>query len=443
VDVFRFNFKHNKTSWHSHMIEKVNNVANKLSKPIGTLIDLQGPEIRLFILKNLEQIELKKNQLLEIGVDIQFSHPQIKEILKNNQKILVDDGYFIFIVKKNNNKIYLQSQTQGLLKNRKTVNLPEVNLDFPSLVERDFEGLKLAAIKEIDYIALSFVRSDKDIIDLKNEMKKYNVKSKIIAKIETKKAIDNIDSIIKEVDGVMVARGDMAVEISWESVPYYQKMIIKKAREAGKFVITATQMLESMINNPLPTRAEVSDVANAFYDGTDAVMLSAESASGRYPIEAVLMMKKILEFNESRFSWQDNYGLLNLSNDETDLITRAAFEIYQKIKNQQRLAGFIVFTETGKTAITLSRFHPKIPIFAISPNKKIADFLNVYFGIYPVVYPLLRSGLVDINEINKVIKFLVSNFKTSKLKENQSFVVLHGDYWGKTGGTSTVRIVNI
>lgn len=436
VDVFRFNFKHNEISWHSRMIERVNNVAKKLGKPTATLIDLQGPEVRLY-LKNKDKIALKKDQLLKIGEEIYFSHSQIVEKLKEKQKILIDDGHFVFEVMKKEGDFYLKSEQNGLLKNRKTANFPHLDLDFPSLIERDFEGLKLAALHKIDFIALSFVRSEKDIFDLKKEMKKYKVNSKIIAKIETKKAIDNLDEILKEVDGVMVARGDMAVEISWEVVPYYQKMIIKKAREMGKFVITATQMLESMIENPTPTRAEISDIANACFDGTDAVMLSAESASGKYPVEAVSMMKKTLEFNEKFFS-EENSKMTDTSKfNWTQIVCQAAFKMYQYLKKErENFGGFLVLTETGNTAITLSRFHPDVAVFAVTPYPQVAKFLSICFGVFPFVFPLEKKGKISQEEVDKII---MTTKKTFDIKG--TLIVVHGDWWGKIGGTSTVRMV--
>jgi len=436
VDVFRFNFKHNEISWHSRMIERVNNVAKKLGKPTATLIDLQGPEVRLY-LKNKDKIALKKDQLLKIGEEIYFSHSQIVEKLKEKQKILVDDGHFVFEIVEKEGDFYLKSEQNGLLKNRKTANFPHLDLDFPSLIERDFEGLKLAALHKIDFIALSFVRSEKDIFDLKKEMKKYKVNSKIIAKIETKKAIDNLDEILKEVDGVMVARGDMAVEISWEVVPYYQKMIIKKAREMGKFVITATQMLESMIENPTPTRAEISDIANACFDGTDAVMLSAESASGKYPVEAVSMMKKTLEFNEKFFS-EENSKMADTSKfNWTQIVCQAAFKMYQYLKKEkENFGGFLVLTETGNTAITLSRFHPDVAVFAVTPYPQVAKFLSICFGVFSFVFPLEKKRKINQEEVDKII------MTTKKIFDIKgTLIVVHGDWWGKIGGTSTVRMV--
>lgn len=441
VNIFRFNFKHNTIEWHNQMIKKVNNVAQKLNQHIGTLIDLQGPEIRLYFLKNQEKIELKKGTRLALNEDIRFSHQQINKQLKNNQKVLIDDGYFVFNIILKNGKIYLESETEGVLKDRKTVTIPEIDIKTSSLIERDFEGIKLAALNEVDFVALSYVRSKKDIDQLKKELKKYRFSPKIIAKIETKKAIENIDEIIESCDGVMVARGDMAVEIAWEVVPYYQKIIIKKALLTGKFVITATQMLESMINYPTPTRAEVSDIANAFYDGTDTVMLSAESASGKYPIQAVSIMTKTLNFNEQVFFKENKDFYQPSQTDLTTLICKAAYKMYQYFKNtNEKIVGFLVLTETGKTAMTLSRFRPGLPIYAITQDKKIADYLTIGFGIFPSVYKFGKNGLVDKNVLDKIIKFVIEKYN---LKIGEKLIVLHGDYRGKIGGTSTLRLVKI
>lgn len=298
VNVFRFNFKHNILEWHNDRIQRVNIVSEKMGMTIGTLIDLQGPEIRINM--SSDQIILRDDDLLSFGEgkDLSISHPQIIRHLTIGQKISADSGSFSFTVEKKGNKTYLRSHSKGILKNRKALNIPGADFPFPVLVDRDFEGLKVAARNEIDFVALSFVRTADDIRIIRSKMKKYNVSAKLIAKIETEKSLKNLDEIIDISDGIMVARGDLGVELPLEEVPYYQKIIIKKSIKKGIPVITATQMLESMIEKPFPTRAEVSDIANATYDLTDAVMLSGETATGAYPIEAVKVMNKTLAFNE-------------------------------------------------------------------------------------------------------------------------------------------------
>jgi len=445
VDVFRFNFKHATVDWHKERILKVNKVAQKLGVSIGTLIDLQGPSLRVNL--PYEKIEVKKGKLYPFGervfkekiAGIASTEPSLEKYLKDGQIVLIADGFYRFEVVKKKDAVFLKAQQDGVIENRKNLNVPDLDLPFSSLIDRDFEGLKLAALTEVDFVALSFVRSKEDIFVLRREMEKYHLKAKVISKIETKKALKNLDEIIKYSDGVMVARGDLGVEISLEEVPYWQKEIIRRCLSLGKMVITATQMLESMVKNPMPTRAEVSDVANAVYDGTDCLMLSAETATGNFPIEAVSFMAKIAASVEKKLP-NKSLSIFKKENDLTYSLTKAAESFASTLANiGDNFLGFLVLTESGKTACYLSRFHPLYPIFAVTPSKKTADYLNFYFGVYPFVYPLKKTGEVSIISLKKIVNFLK---KKVKLK-NGWLVVLHGDYFGKEGGTSTVRVVKV
>jgi len=393
VNIFRFNFKHNLVQWHNERIIRVNQVAKKMGVGVGTLIDLQGPEIR--ILMPQDQIEIEKDELLLFGEEVfnnqkkkglSITHPQIIKYLKPGQKLLADDGTLIFYLQKLGTKVYLQSQQKGILKNRKSLVIPGANFPFPVLVDRDFEGLKLAQKNEIDFIALSFVRSAKDLQVVRREMKKNNLKARLIAKIETRKALEDLDNIIAHSDGVMVARGDLGVELPIEQVPYWQKVIIRKSLENRVPVITATQMLQSMVVNPYPTRAEVSDIANATYDLTDAIMLSAETASGKYPLAAVEMMSKTAIFNEGKFQ-SDTRRLFNFKkNNIGDILCESAYNLYLSMQtNYQNLAGFLVFSTDGNTARTLANYRPVLPIFVFTDNKKVADSLTLNFAVFAYI----------------------------------------------------------
>lgn len=448
VNVFRLNFKHNTLAWHSGCISKINSVATKLGATIGTLIDLQGPEIRINM--PYDQIAVRKNQLLVFGEDVfnkrelglSISHPQIIPHLKSGQMIVADDGAFRFTIEKSGNgKTYLRSMSEGVLKTRKTLNIPGADFPFPVLVERDFEGLKLAAREAIDYIALSFVRSEEDIAVLRSEMKKYKLNAKVVAKIETQKALDNLEKIIAASDGVMVARGDMGVELPIWEVPYNQKLIIKECIRKGIPVITATQMLESMTEKPFPTRAEVSDVANATYDLTDAVMLSGETAAGRYPVEAVEIMSNTASFNEKQNKVDSRVRFNFETHDLESNICEAAYGLYIKLKGSvKNLGGFVVFTKTGKTARLISRYRPLIPVFAVTPSKEVAESLTANFGIYPICHGENRKGYVD----NKQLVASIKLFEEKKLiKTGQFLIVLHGDIWGIEGGSSTIKIITV
>ena len=442
VNVFRFNFKHNILEWHNDRIQRVNIVSEKMGMTIGTLIDLQGPEIRINM--SSDQIILRDDDLLSFGEgkDLSISHPQIIRHLTIGQKISADSGSFSFTVEKKGNKTYLQSHSKGILKNRKALNIPGADFPFPVLVDRDFEGLKVAARNEIDFVALSFVRTADDIRIIRSKMKKYNVSAKLIAKIETEKSLKNLDEIIDISDGIMVARGDLGVELPREEVPYYQKIIIKKSIKKGIPVITATQMLESMIEKPFPTRAEVSDIANATYDLTDAVMLSGETATGAYPIEAVKVMNKTLAFNELK-NMVDSRKRFDFQVDDQDaLLCDSAYGLYLAYRGlTEHVAGFLIFTHTGKTVQLLSRYRPLIPIFAFSPTDIISDSLTLQYGVVPFSFkPSLNNTEVEKKDVQRAVTFLK---KKSLTKKGDILIVLHGEYWAAEGQTSTVKILKV
>lgn len=447
VNVFRFNFKHNTVEWHSERIERVNKVANSMGVHIGTLIDLQGPEIRI----NMpgDSIEIKEGELLVFGEDsfkegnkgFSITHPDIIEHLQEGQLILADDGTFNFNVVRKDGKTYLKANRTGLLKQRKNLNIPGADFPFPVLVERDFDGLKLAVRHEIDFVALSFVRTVDDLKLIRSEMKKYEVNALLISKIENQKALDNIDGIIELSDGIMVARGDMGVELPTEQVPYYQKKIIRKCMERGIPVITATQMLQSMVENPQPYRAEVSDIANATYDRTDAVMLSAETASGKYPLEAVQVMAKTAEFNEKRFLRDVRKTVDYRTENVPALICDTAYNLYVGLKSEKvNVVGFLVFSQTGRTARLISRYRPDAPIYSFSPSKTVSDSLALSFGVDPCTQEREQKGQVNKNDVLNAITFLREK---KGLPKGGKLIVLHGDVWAVEGGTSTIRLVEI
>ncbi len=445
VDLFRFNFKHNTVEWHAQMIGRVKKVASQQKKPVGTLIDLQGPEIRLKLLR--KEIKLKKGEKVLFGEDIfknkeegiSLTHPEVVEHLENGQKILADDGRFSFIVKKEKSKHYLISENFGVLGNKKSINIPGAHFPVDVLVERDLQGINLAFKHKIDYVALSFVRSAEDIRYLRKQLERAGASSKIITKVETKKATQNLDEVIMSSDVVMVARGDLGVELPPEQVPYFQKLIIKKCIENTIPVITATEMLQTMIESPRATRAEISDVANATYDLTDSVMLSAETAVGKYPAEAVRVMAKTVEFNEKKLETDTRLNFEFKTESKTELLADTAYNLYLKSKKTNQISAFVVFTKTGGTAKILSRYRPSAPIYAVIPNQTVSGRLSLSFGVYPIlsVARVFKSQVKreDIEEAVKGIK------KEATLKGGQSVIVLHGDYWEVEGGASTIRLV--
>lgn len=445
VNVIRFNFKHNTVDWHSERIERVNKIADKLGRPIGTLIDLQGPELRISMPD--ESIEIVEGEKIYLGEHIYkikskgftITHPHIIEHLKKGQLIIADDGYFTFEVIEEGKTAIIQSKSKGKLLTNKSINIPGADFPFPVLIERDFEGLKLATRHEIDYIALSFVRSPSDVRTVREEAKKHNVTGKIVSKIETQKAINNIDKIIDASDGIMIARGDLGVELPIEQVPFYQKMIIRKCLIQGRFVITATQILQSMIENPFPTRAEISDIANAVYDKTDAVMLSGETASGAHPIKTVEVMDNTVRFYEQK-SIDDVRDKIHFSvRNSTAMIADTGYNLYhQYIKANQNIEGFMVFTQTGRTATNISRYRPKVPIFAFSASKEVCESLSVNYGVVPLHFDFEKSREVSIKELKRARQILQQQNLISKTGK---LIVIHGDQWGQGSGATTVRLV--
>ncbi|MEK7078644.1 MAG: pyruvate kinase [Patescibacteria group bacterium] len=442
VNIFRFNFKHNILEWHSDRIQRVNRISEKLGLPVGTLIDLQGPEIRINM--SVDQLTVKENDFLSFGEgqDVSISHPQIIRHLSVGQKILADSGSFSFTVEKKEGKIYLRSHSSGVLKNKKALNIPGADFPFPVMVDRDFEGLKVASRNEVDFVALSFVRTADDIRVVRREMKKYNVNARLIAKIETEKSLKNLDEIIDVSDGIMVARGDLGVELPLEEVPYYQKIIIKKSIKKGIPVITATQMLESMIEKPYPTRAEVSDIANATYDLTDAVMLSGETATGGHPAEAVKVMSKTLAFNELKNMVDSRKRFDFQVVDQDAILCDSAYGLYLAYRNlKEHVAGFLVFTHTGKTVRLLSRYRPLVPIFAFDPTDTISDSLTLQYGVIPFSFkPSLKKTEVEKEDVLRAVTFLKKKILT---KKGDILIVLHGEYWAAEGMTSTVKILKV
>ncbi len=445
VNVFRFNFKHSDIEWHRERLERVKKVTSKLRAYTATLLDLQGPEVRLVLPFDKIDLEIGEKVLVSkaLGIKekgISFNPPDVIASLKEGQKVSADDGLFEFIVRLEDDKTYLESLSSGTLLNKKTINIANLDFDFPVLHEGDKKGLELAKEYDVDFVALSFVRTHKDIKTLKEEMKRINLDAKIVAKIETPKAIEDIDSIISESDVIMIARGDLGVELSLEEVPFYQKEIIKKCIQRSTPVITATQMLESMTARKVPTRAEVSDVANAVYDFTDAVMLSGETASGKYPKEAVKIMAKVVRYSENKNRVLDirnifDYQLLEVS----EMVCDSAFNLYKVLQiKQKQIKGFLVFTETGKTARILSRYRTHVPIFAFCPKIDLVRKLSLSYG----VLALFQESLDQKSEITKedIIKGIKELEKNNLCEKGDNLIVLHGDHWTSKAGTSTVRI---
>lgn len=446
VNVFRFNIKHNELAWHKEKVQLVKKVAEKKGVAVGTLLDLQGPEIRTVVPG--DEIPMKKGDRVIVGTGDKYptftiSHPSVIKYLQKGQEVVVEDGRARFeVVDVLKGGAVLEAKLDQVLKTKKTFNLPGSNYPMPTLTEKDEEAIRMAAGIEVDFLALSFVRSAQDILDLKAIMKKHKLVARVVPKIETQLALDNLDEIVAASEGLMVARGDLGIEIPMERVPFYQKLMIKKCLERGIPVITATQMLISMYDKPYPTRAEVSDVANAAYDFTDATMLSEESAMGKFPTDAVHTMAKTVEFSEKQNILKDTRDIFDFNVlDPEEMLCATAYNLYLSFeREEQPIGGFIVFSETGRTGRKLSRYRAKAPIFVFTPDKKVRDGLTMSFGVTPFVQPdtIKDNAQVRVEDMKKAFKFLV---KKEHVDPDKRYILLYGDNWGVEGGVSTIKIV--
>ncbi len=388
MNVARLNFSHGSYDDHQKIVSLLRSVSDELETPITLLQDLQGPKIRVGQLPDGQISLIDGEQLTLVPVadynqqpnTVAIDYPYLAEEAEIGAQILLDDGLLQLQIQEiKGNSVICKIIEGGILKSRKGVNLPSLDLRLPSLTEKDKKDLDFGLSQGIDWVSLSFVRKANDILVIKDLLlEKEHKDVPVIAKIEKPQAIDNLEEIVNECDGLMVARGDLGVEISPEKVPILQKKMIKLCNFRGKPVITATQMLDSMINNPRPTRAEASDVANAIIDGTDAVMLSGESAVGKYPIKAVEMLAKIAKEVEKDVSFPNSPPA---DTDETRALSEA-LNIVDKILD---LRYIITFTTSGYTSVLASKERPSVPVIAITPNVKVYHRLNLIWGVIPIL----------------------------------------------------------
>ncbi len=409
LDVARLNFSHGTLPEKLKLIEMVRKISREEKRTVCILGDLQGPKIRTGRLKNRIPVQLKAGQRLTItprdilgtSTVIATTFPTLAENLEPGARILLSDGLIeLRVVEIPGEEVECEVINGGMLGEHKGINLPGIPVRVPSLTEKDEEDLEFGMKHGVDAIAVSFVRTAEDVRHVKFRVAALGLETWIIAKLEKPQAIENLEAILENADGVMVARGDLGVEMPPEKVPAIQKHVIRRAAEYRKPVITATQMLESMIENPRPTRAEASDVANAIYDGTDAVMLSAETAAGKYPVEAVKMMAKIVSETESNLRENaafetHNHTRVRLSIAET--ICESAAHAAEDLD----VAAIAVFTESGTTARQLSKYRPKPPIYALSSADSVIHRMSMLWGVHPIKCPKLQTSeqMVDHAEI--------------------------------------------
>ncbi len=406
VDVVRLNFSHGTHEEKLALIQMIRKVSREEHKPLCILGDLQGPKIRTSKLKDRQPVLLKAGQRLTITPRevpgtaslVGTTFKTLAENVEQGSRILLSDGLIELRVHEvDGADVVCEIINGGMLGENKGINLPGIPVRVPSLTEKDAEDLEFAIKNGVDAIAVSFVRTAEDVRLVRNRVAAYGGETWIIAKLEKPQAIQHLDDILLAADGIMVARGDLGVEVPPEKVPAIQKHIIRRASEYRKPVITATQMLESMIENPRPTRAEVSDVANAVYDGTDAVMLSGESAVGKYPVEAVAMMARIV--SEAERHMKDT-GVVARTHTSHLSIAETICEATAHAADDLDLRGIALFTETGTTARQISKYHPSAPIFALSPIEVTINRLNLLWGTTPIRCPKVTSteAMVEVAE---------------------------------------------
>lgn len=437
MNVARFNTKHSDPTWHAERIARVRQVASKLELPIGVLLDLQGPEIRID-LPGGQEFSVAKDETVTITSDSSSTEPKtiiVPEMvitsLKPNDVILLADGSCEFTITGKDKNLQAQAKFECTVKHRKTLNTPGIVLDMPSLTDRDVQYLDGVDLSMVDFVGLSFVRDKSDIDHLRGELEKRGSSAGIVAKIENEAALEHLDEIIEAADAVMVARGDLGVEVPFEQLIFWQKQIIDKSRQAAKPVITATEMLKSMVSNPRPTRAEVSDVAHAIYDGTDAIMLSDETTIGSYPVKVVQTQAVIAEYNEPHVVDVD------MALGQQNPTAAVCYSAVELAKTQQPAKQILCLTESGRTATTLASFHPALPITALTSNEAAYRRMSLLFGTTPVLVDWQSGTEITTNLLMEQAK------KLNLVHSGEFILTIHGSVWKEAGLTHSLSLISI
>ena len=433
VDIFRLNFSHSTHKEHKNSIRKIREIAKKLNSKTAILQDISGPKIRigkingLLELKRGDKIRLVKSNPTSI-YDLTISYPQIIDNINIKEYVFFADGSIrTEVIDKDKDSITLEVKNEGVLSSKKGVNFPNSNLNISAITQKDEKDLIFGAKNEVDIVAISFVNSKDDILKAKKILKENNSNPFVIAKIETKQAVQNLDEILEVSDGVMVARGDLGIEIGIEKVPVIQKKIIRKANKLKKPVITATQMLLSMVNSPFPTRAEVSDVANAVMDGSDGVMLSDETTIGKYPIKAVETLTNIILETQKIYPYYKKYEII-----DEDAIAASVADLCKGINPK----AIVCFTSSGTTVKSIAKYRPDTTIYAITHNREISRKLNLIWGVKP---------LFELPKIKNPDK-LIEKFKNLAIEKNifnkgDKVIITMGSLIGKEGTTNMIRVI--
>lgn len=442
MNVARFNFSHGDYEEHNGRIELVNKTAKKLGKTISLMLDTKGPEMRLgefkggkVFMKKGNKFTITNENTLGDDTHVSVNHKKLYTEVKPGDTLLLSDGLVALRVEEISGKdIITTILNDGPMSTKKRVAAPGVSLGLPAISEQDRNDIVFGIEHDMDFVAASFIQRAADVEEIRQLINEHHGHMEIIPKIECVEGVKNIDAIIEAADGIMVARGDLGVEIPAENVPLIQKDIIKKCNKAGKPVIVATQMLETMTTNPRPTRAEASDVANAIFDGTDAIMLSGESANGDYPVEAVKVMNSIATRVESALEYKHIYldkGFTR-QNTTTDVIAHATVQMAYEL----HAASIITPTKSGYTAQIVSKYRPEAMILAYTPNKEVAHHLNLRWGVVPVIGP-------DWNDVEEMIAIATkAASEKGVVKSGDKTIITYGVKFGE-GNTSTIRIHTI
>ena len=441
MNVCRLNFSHGSYDEHQARIDTIKKVRNEVKRPIAILLDTKGPEIRTGNF-NKDEVTLNAGQKFTITMDdvvgdetkCTVSYKELVDDVNVNDRILIDDGLIeLIVLSKDKKDILCEVKNTGIVKNKKGVNVPNVKINLPAITQKDKEDIIFGIKNDIDYIAASFVRKASDVLAIREVLENNGGQSiKIISKIESQEGVDNIDEILEVSDGIMVARGDLGVEIPTEEIPMVQKEIIKKCNSLSKYVITATQMLDSMIRNPRPTRAEVTDVANAIFDGTDAIMLSGETAAGKYPVEAVKTMAKIARATEESFDYELILRQKKAFMQPT--ITNAISHATCTTAMDLKAKAIITATSGGYTARMVSSYRPFAPIIASTNDEKTYRQMSLYWGVFAILNT--ESGSAE-DVIDSSIQL---SLEKNAIDAGDLVVITAGVPVGKSGTTNLLRV---
>ena len=444
VDAFRLNFSHGKHEQHAKLVNIIRDVATELGRYVPIVGDIQGPKLRIGEVDGV--IHLETGQPLVISTEpvvgnaklVSTPFTPLPNEVQPGQRILINDGLVELVVTSvDATRVSTRVIHGGPISSKKGMNFPDSELTIPAITDKDRVDLKFAVEQGLDYIAASFVRRKSDVVELREILQSHGGQEiNVIAKLEKPQAIDNLDEILEVSDGVMVARGDLGVELPPEAVPIIQKKILTRASRWGRFAITATQMLESMTTNSRPTRAEASDVANAIFDGSDAVMLSAETASGKYPVETVQMMARIVFAAEANrtvdHEWErEPFKKISETDEFTDALAGAANYAAEQLDAKY----LVVFTQTGFAARLMSKFRPKVPIIALTPSSWVARRMNLLWGVQPFV--LREAGEFHEQIVDRVDDFLLSK---DIVRPGDRLVILMGSPIYQRAKTNLLRV---